>query len=84
MEGPRPVLPNVKEEIWPDGAKVKFILTESGEIEVFGNRSGLKALAVICSELSRFEDCNHYHLWEDSPFMEKGSLPAIICCLENL
>src|SRR5580693_2480765 len=60
--GNRERLPERKSEILAEGAKLKFVLNASGEIEILGNRKGLSALAAICSGLSESSKDDHYHL----------------------
>ncbi len=66
----------------PDGAKIKVVLSEKGEIEITGNRLDLKALSVICAALSEsvYEQGNHFHLMEVKGFWgtEPGSTPLVI------
>jgi hypothetical protein len=49
MSEPIERLPETKSEILAEGAKLKFLLNASGEIEILGNRKGLSALVAICS-----------------------------------
>jgi Tol biopolymer transport system component len=42
---PRPRLPERDAEILAAGSKLKFVLNEQGELEIRGNRLGLRALA---------------------------------------
>ncbi len=56
MDGPRPVLPERTAEIDAAGGKLKFVLGKQGDLEIHGNRTGLKALAAICSGLSESDD----------------------------
>ncbi len=78
MEGPKPVLPEKGDEIHAEGGKLKFVLGKEGDIEVHGNRVGLKALAAICSGLSESDDAYHYHLDDIFWGTEEGSIPAVI------
>jgi len=47
--------------------KLRVVRLESGEIEIIGNRTGLRDLAVVCRSLSDLSDdeaktaANHYH-----------------------
>jgi hypothetical protein len=56
------------------------------EIQIFGNREGLQALASICSRLAtlRSEDfltpANHYRLDENFQGTAKGSIPLTVYC----
>ena len=62
--GNRERLPERKSEILAEGAKLKFALNASGEIEILGNRKGLSALAAICSGLSESAKDDHHH-WDE-------------------
>jgi hypothetical protein len=77
---PRPVLPERTAEIHAEGSKLKFVFNKKGELEILGNRPGLKALASICIGLSESGegDCNHYHLDEHFWGTEPGSVPTIV------
>jgi hypothetical protein len=75
---PKERLPEKKSEILAAGRKLKFILNKQGELEVLGNRAGLKALAAICSGLSESEADDHYHLDEQFWGTERGSVPVVI------
>jgi hypothetical protein len=63
---------------------------ESGEIEIVGNRAGLKDLANVCRSLSELSDkevktgANHYHLADYMNNAEPGSLELIILCDPDL
>ena len=58
---------------------------EDGEIEIMGNRSGLRFLGEVCLRLSQISDqdaktgANHYHFQEglDSSTAE-GSIPMLV------
>ncbi len=78
MSEPRERLPEKRSEILAKGSKLKFVLNKEGELEVFGNRAGLKALAAICSGLSESTADDHYHLDEHFWGTEAGSVPVII------
>lgn len=66
-----------------DEAKIK-ILYEDGEIEIVGNREGLKFLAGVCSSLSELSDeeaktaANHYHFADYMNTADDGSIPTMI------
>jgi hypothetical protein len=66
--------------------KLKVVRLESGEIEIIGNRAGLKDLADICKSLSELSDeeagtaANHYHIADYMNNAEEGSLELIILC----
>jgi hypothetical protein len=84
MSGPMERLPEKKSEIHPEGAKLKFVLNAAGELEILGNRTGLKALAAICSGLGESTRDDHYHLDEQFWGTEAGSVPAIIYRVDEL
>jgi len=64
--------------------RLKVVRLESGEIEIIGNRSGLKDLADVCQSLSELSDeqaktaANHYHIADFMSNAEEGSLQLII------
>lgn len=66
------------------------ILYENGEIEIVGNREGLKFLAGICSGLSELSDeeaktaANHYHFADYMNTAEDGSISTTILCKPDL
>ena len=66
--------------------KLKVVRLESGEIEIIGNRAGLKDLADVCNKLSELSDeeaktgANHYHIADYMNNAEEGSLELIIHC----
>lgn len=70
--------------------KLKVIRLESGEIEIIGNRAGLKDLADVCRRLSELSDeeantpANHYHIADYMNNAEEGSLEMIILCTPDL
>ena len=70
--------------------KLKIIRLESGEIEIVGNRAGLKDLADVCARLSELSDeevktpANHYHIASYMSNAEEGSLELIILCKPDL
>jgi hypothetical protein len=84
MSNPSERLPERKSEILAEGAKLKFVLNASGEIEILGNRKGLRALGAICSGLSESEKDDHYHLDEQFWRTESGSVPVIIYRVDEL
>jgi hypothetical protein len=69
-------------EFRPDGAKINVRMTEKGEVEIVGNRLGLKGLSHICAALGESigEDGNHYHLMDVEGFWgtEPGSISLTI------
>jgi hypothetical protein len=71
-----------QDEFRPDGAKLKIRMTEKGEVEVVGNRLGLRALSKICAALSDSlgEKGNHYHFMDVEGFWgtEPGSISLTI------
>ena len=84
MSEPRERLPERKSEILAEGAKLKFVLNPSGELEILGNRKGLIALSAICLGLSESATDDHYHLDEQFWRTESGSVPAIIYRIDEL
>jgi len=70
--------------------KLKIVRLESGEIEIVGNRAGLKDLAKVCNGLSELSDeevrtaANHYHIADYMNNAEEGSLELIILCKPDL
>ena len=68
------------------GYKLKVERLETGEIEITGNRAGLKDLAEVCKALSELSDdeaktpANHYHISDFMNNAEEGSLELIILC----
>ena len=70
--------------------KLKVQRLESGEIEIIGNRAGLRDLADVCRNLSELSDeqakttANHYHLADYMNNAEEGSLELIILCKPDL
>ena len=67
-----------------DTYRLKVIRLDSGELEVIGNRAGLKDLAGVCQGLSELSDdqaktpANHYHIADYMNNAEEGSLELII------
>ena len=67
-----------------DGYKLKVVRLDGGEIEVVGNRAGLKELAEVCRRLSELSGeeaktpANHYHFADFMNNAEEGSLELII------
>lgn len=89
---PQERLPERRDEIHVPGARLRVTGTErSGiyEVEIEGNRKGLRVLAAICSGLAELTaeqlstPANHYHLDEYFWGTEKGSIPLIILCHED-
>jgi hypothetical protein len=92
MDQREPRLPERNDEILATGARLKVTLTEQDgvrEIEIEGNRTGLRALAAICSGLAELtpEELltphNHYHLDENFWGTERGSIPLTVWCHED-
>jgi hypothetical protein len=67
-----------------DVYKLRIARSGNGEIEIVGNRAGLKELATVCRALSELSDreattpANHYHLADYMNNAEPGSLELII------
>jgi hypothetical protein len=89
---PQERLPERKDEILAQGARLRIILKERSdarEVEIVGNRKGLLALAAICSGLAELTPeqlltpANHYHLDEYFWGTEKGSVPMTVLCRED-
>ena len=63
---------------------LKVVRLENGELEIIGNRAGLKDLADVCLGLSELTDeeaktpANHYHISDFFNNAEEGSLELII------
>jgi hypothetical protein len=70
--------------------KLKVTRLKGGEIEIIGNRTGLKDLADVCRGLSELSDeeaktpANHYHIADYMSNAEEGSLELIIRYDPNL
>ena len=70
--------------------KLKVVPLESGEIQIIGNRAGLRDLADVCRGLSELSDeeaqtaANHYHVADYMSNAEEGSLELIILCKPDL
>lgn len=70
--------------------KLKVVRLETGEIEIIGNRAGLRDLADVCRSFSEMSDeelkthSNHYHIADYMNNAEEGSLEVIILCNPNL
>ena len=70
--------------------KLKVVRLESGEIEIIGNRAGLRDLADVCRSLSELSDeeaktaANHYHVADYMSNAEEGSLELVILCKPDL
>ena len=66
----------------PEGAKLKIVLSKKGEVEITGNRLGLKALSLICASLAETvgKAGNHYHFMDVEGFggTEPGSVSLVI------
>ena len=64
--------------------RLKVVRLESGEIEIIGNRAGLKDLGDVCRKLSELSAeeaetaANHYHIADYMNNAEEGSLELII------
>jgi hypothetical protein len=92
MEGPNERLPERREEICAQGARLQVILSERDgwrTVEITGNPLGLKALAAVCSGLAELTaeelstPANHYHLDEDFWGTQKGSIPLVVYCHDD-
>jgi hypothetical protein len=70
--------------------RLKVVRLDSGELEVIGNRAGLKDLAGVCQGLSELTDdqaktpANHYHIADYMNNADDGSLELIIRYDPNL
>jgi hypothetical protein len=70
--------------------RLKVVRLDTGELEVIGNRAGLKDLAGVCQGLSELSDdeaktpANHYHIADYMNNAEDGSLELIIRYDPNL
>jgi hypothetical protein len=84
QSGRRPRLPERNDEILAEGSKLKFVLNAKSELEVLGNRLGLRALAAICSGLSESIEDDHYHLDENFWGTEPGSIPVVVYRFDKL
>jgi hypothetical protein len=92
MSQPQERLPNRKSEINTPGARLRIALKQardgSPELDILGNRAGLRSLAAICAGLAELTDeqlltpANHYHLDDVFWGTEKGSVPLTVYCLE--
>lgn len=66
------------------------ITYNNGELEIVGNREGLKFLSNICYGLSELSDeasktpANHWHLSDFMNTAEEGSTPTTILLNPNL
>lgn len=64
--------------------KLKVVRLDGGEIELIGNRAGLRDLADVCQGLSELSDdqaktaANHYHIADYMNNADDGSLELII------
>jgi hypothetical protein len=64
--------------------KLKVVRLNSGEIEIIGNRTGLRDLAEVCQGLSNLFDedaktpANHYHIADYMNNAEQGLLELLI------
>jgi hypothetical protein len=67
-----------------DQYKLKVVRLATGELEIQGNRAGLRDLADVCRGLSELTDeeaktpANHYHIADYINNAEEGSLELII------
>ena len=88
MGPPHERLPERRDTILARGARLRVTLKD-GEIEIVGNRTGLNALAAICSGLAELTaeelrtPANHYHLDVDFWGTEPGSVPLTVLCRED-
>jgi hypothetical protein len=88
MSKPKQRLPGVSRN---QNARLTVRLNQSrgAEIDILGNREGLRALAAICAGLADLTDeelltsVNHYHLDENFWGTETGSTPLTVYCLED-
>jgi hypothetical protein len=89
---PQERLPKQKDKILASGARLLITLKERGgthELQIEGNRKGLKSLAAICSGLAELTQeqlltpANHYHLDEYFWGTEKESVPMTVLCRED-
>ena len=70
--------------------KLKVVRLQSGEVEIIGNRAGLRDLANVCCRLSELSDeevktgANHYHIADYMNNAEEGSLEVILLCKPDL
>jgi hypothetical protein len=70
--------------------RLKVVRLDTGELEVIGNRAGLRDLAEVCRGLSELSDddaqtpANHYHIADYMNNAEDGSLELIIRYDPNL
>ena len=70
--------------------RLKVVRLDSGELELIGNRAGLKDLAGVCQGLSELSDdqaktpANHYHIADYMNNAEDGSLELIVRFDPNL
>ena len=77
-------LPEHKDAILAAGARLSVKVDGRGEIQIAGNRAGLRALAAICTGLATLSPeelqtpASHYHLDEDFWGTEKGSVPLTV------
>jgi hypothetical protein len=64
--------------------KLKIAENKPGEVEIVGNREGLRFLAKVCASLSDLSDeeaktaANHYHFAEFFGNLEEGSIKELI------
>lgn len=68
-----------------DEVEKLMVNNKNGEIEITGNRAGLKFLGEICFGLSKLTDeeaktaANHYHLQEGmDTASQPGSIPMLV------
>jgi hypothetical protein len=92
VDRPHERLSDRREMILATGARLAVTLKERNgtlEIEIEGNRTGLRALAAICCGLAELSPeqlltpANHYHLDEDFWGTEPGSTPLTVSCRES-
>ena len=82
-------LPEHRDAALAAGARLSVTQNGRGEIQIVGNRVGLRALAAICTGLATLTPeelqtpANHYHLDEDFWGTEKGSVPLTVSCRED-
>ena len=87
MEPPRERLPARRHTILAAAARLEVTIKEHNgipDIEITGNRKGLRALAAICAGLAELSEeelltpANHYHLDEHFWGTEPGSIPLTV------
>jgi hypothetical protein len=92
MSQPEERFPGRRNVSRPPGGRLHIKMSHARdgapELEIIGNRDGLRGLAAICSGLAELSDAqlltpaNHYHLDDAFWHTEKGSVPLTVYCLE--